>query len=433
MNELKAKIQLLKKMREACSPSPEWLGKNREILMMQVKNTIRQKQAASFNLERVWSFLNIFLPRHWGSYVARPVLTLAVIVGLVFGSWVTTVSASYNSLPGDVLYPVKLATESMQTSLASKPQEIKLRMEFASRRAQEVKTIVKSNASKKGEKVEEAVKHLKKDLDSVKSSLEVLKKEPAATSPNQAVEMAKAVEQKTNEIQKSLDQTKTEIAPSGALTASNASSTTVGAAPSLKDGAAPSMAEKVKEASVAVGETGVKAVEVIVEKHQEDKSSISKEEIKNIIDNKLKTAGEKVGKIEEQMNAAATSTPNLTSQEIKEQKETKEKITEPVKETTAAAKSSLQEAKTELAKDNLNGAVDKLREANMLTQAAEVKAEATRILIAPVSETIKSQATSTGIGAGASTGAGASAGPSGTNGNSGAMAGPAATSTEVKK
>ncbi len=54
-----------------------------------------------------------------GSHVLRPAsLALSAFV-LMFGGWVTTVNASFDAVPGDVLYPVKLATERVQITFAT--------------------------------------------------------------------------------------------------------------------------------------------------------------------------------------------------------------------------------------------------------------------------------------------------------------------------
>lgn len=366
--DLKKKIQTLKLLQGIGAPRSDWLKGNREILLMQVKNTLGAKaEPRRFDFSRVWNFLNVFMPRQAVYYVVKPVAVMSLVVSVIMGGWVTTVSASYNSLPGDVLYSVKLATESMQTSLATKPQEVKLRVEFAGRRAEEVKKIVKSNISKKEKKakVETAMNSLKKDLEQVRGNLEEMKKPASSsqtTSVTQVVEAAKMVEQKTTEIQKSLDQTsaqlKTEAAP-------------VGVAP----------VEEMKQAAAAVAETGVKAVEVMVEKNQQDKTAMPPADVKNAVDNKIKALEEKVGLVNAQLNEVASSTPAATKQE----KQAAVTLVTPVKENTEVVKESISKAKEELAKDNFSGAMDKIKEGTVLTQAAEVKTDAVKILTAPAS------------------------------------------------
>ena len=389
MSEIKSKIQTLKNLRAHVSPSPEWLKSNREVLLMQISNTLesvaeREEKFVWWKFNSLWNFLNIFLPKQMVGYVLRPVMAVAAIFGLVFGGWTATVFASSDSLPGDVMYSVKLATENMQTSLASKPDEIKLRMEFAGRRAAEVKKIVQSNVSqtKKEKKVEEAVKHLKNDLETVKVNLETIKTDPVVANSNQVVvEVAKVVDQKSTEIQKSLEQTNTDAAVTAAALPAVAATV-----PAVLNNNAVPVVDQVKQAAAVAQDTGVKAVEVIVEKHQSDNSSVSKEEVKNIVDNKIKVLEEKMVKIEAQINTMVSTSTLQTSEVKKEQ----QKLVDPVKVTTEAAKTTLTAAKDELAKDNLDAAVDKMKQSSVLSQVAEIKVDATKILAVSVEQVVAS-------------------------------------------
>lgn len=367
-SDLKKQIRTLKEFREVHEPRPEWLKTNRDILLMQIKNTTVQKEEATrFNLSFVWNSLDIFLPRQFVYYAVRPVAVVVLAVGLVFGSWITTVSASYNSLPGDVLYSVKLATENAQISLAGKPKATKLRAEFAARRVEDVKKIVKSNLPGKEKKVEEAVKNLKENLAQVKGNLEELKTGPQSkdVSVAQVADVAKSVNEKTTEIQKTLEQATTQLVTE---------TQTVASAP---------LKEQVKQAAAIAAETGVKAVEVMVEKHQEDKTAVSSVEVKNAVDDKLKVLEEKVNVVNEKLNTlVSTSTVSVNNSSKTEQTRV-ETLVAPVKESSAAAKEAITQAKDELAKDNLGSALDKLKEVSALTQAVEIKTEATQIQAAP--------------------------------------------------
>jgi len=336
-------------------PRSEWLAGNRQILLMQIKNTIGREECRHTAplLNRAWQFLDVFLPARAVYYFVRPAFIGCLVISMVFGGWVTGVSASYNSLPGDVLYPVKIATEAVQTTLApNKKEEIKLRVEFAARRAEEVKTITKGTAPGKEKKVATAVKNLKSNLETVKSGLDEMKKD----SPLQVVDVAKAVSAQTAEIEKKLDQSKT-----GPVTAESK--------------------EQVKQATAAAEEAGVKAVEVIVAKHVEDKNSVSSAEVASVVDDKLKTAEEKVAKVREQIGAlAATATSTAaatltTKAEVKEAVKAVEAATVPLKQGMEAAKEVLTQAKELLAQQNFTSAVDKIKEGNALTEQAENKVE----------------------------------------------------------
>jgi len=361
MSVLKIKIQTLKNLRAHVSPSPEWLKSNRATLLMQISNTlesaaIREEKFSWWRFNSVWSFLNIFLPKQMVGYVLRPVMAVMAIFGLVFGGWTGTVSASFNSLPGDVLYSVKLATESMQTSVQSDVSK-----------------------TKKEQKVEEAVKHLTNDLEIVKVKLDSIKNEPITEGSSQiVVDVAKVVDQKSAEIQKSLEQTNIDEA----LVVKNAPAVTA-VVPALNSNVVL-VVDQVKQAAAVAQDTGVKAIEVIVEKHQADNSTVSKEEVKSIVDTKIKAIEEKMGKIQDQINIiVSTSTPQTFAT-----KQEQAKLVEPVKVTTEAAKVTLTAAKDELSKDNLDGALDKMIQSSVLSQVAEIKVDATKILAVTVEQVV---------------------------------------------
>lgn len=354
--DLIKKIKTLQRLQGVGVPRPEWLKSNREILLMQVRNTLGRDECRHTTpfLNRAWQFLDVFLPARAVYYFVRPVMIGCLVVMMVFGGWVTGVSASYNSLPGDVLYPVKIATETVQTSLApNKKEEIKLRVEFATRRAEEMKIITKSSALGKEKKVAAAVKNLKSNLETVKSGLDEMTKD----SPLQVVDVAKAVSAQTTEIEKKLDQSKEAVAADGQT---------------AKD--------QVKEATVAVTEAGVKAVEVLVAKHAEDKNSVSSAEVTSVVDGRLKTVEDKVAKVEGQLGAvvaAATSTAAglPTRAETKEAVRAVTAAAEPIKQSTEAAKEAITQAKELMAQDNFVNVVDKLKASAASAQAAENKVD----------------------------------------------------------
>lgn len=357
-NDLIKKLKTLKYLQGVGAPRPEWLQNNRQILLMQIKNTVgrERRECATFTLAKFWQLLDVLMPARAVYYFVRPLVIGCLVMVMVFGSWVTGVSASYNSLPGDVLYPVKIATEAVQTTLApNKKEEIKLRVEFATRRAEEVKTITKSAASGKDKKVSIAVQHLKNNLETVKNNLEELR---TTASASQIVDTVKNVNTQTEVIEKKLGQSQA-VAAAG-----------------LSD----STKEQVKQAVAAAEETSVKAVEVIVQKHEQDKTAIASAEVADAVDGKLKTAEEKVTKVQEQIGnlaAAATSTAaNLpTKAEVKEAEKAVAAIVDPFKQSSAAAKEALTQAKEFVAQENFGSALDKIKEGTVLTQQVEQRVE----------------------------------------------------------
>ncbi len=125
------------------------------------------------------------------------------VFALMFGGWVATVNASFDSVPGDTLYPVKLATEKMQITLAtSTERRAKLHTEFAGRRLQEVNEISVSDRGDKDARIKEAVASFKTELASAGDQLAVL----TDGNSTEVAAVAAAIEQKTNEYASTLTQ-----------------------------------------------------------------------------------------------------------------------------------------------------------------------------------------------------------------------------------
>lgn len=394
---------------------------------MQVKNSIRReaKPTHAWSAENVWHFLDVFLPAPTVYYVVRPAVVIMLIVGLMFGGWVTTVSASYNSLPGEYLYAVKIATEAVRVAVAPKPVETKLHAEFAVRRAQEVSRIISNveSSPEKVKKVEDTVKSLQKELDSAKGGLKDLKENG---SKSDAAQVAKVVGEKAVEVQRVIEQTKNQIAPANtpvvvvtpataaaakdALAAMNKELATatkdaasIGANADTVAGANTSIGannnsintpvkeisaikESLKSAGVSADDASTKAIQVLVYAHKEDNQSVSSEDVKSAVDKKIQSMEEKMQTVNSQLQSiVATSTPATSATAIN-RAETKilekavEKVVDPVKQTTENAKSTLQEAKDLSQNQNFDGALDKLQKAKDIVKAAEVSMEKIQIV-----------------------------------------------------
>ena len=88
------------------------------------------------------SWLEVF-PRFFFQYkLAFASLVAIIVVVLVFGF-------SQNSLPGDLLFAFKKATETAQTAFISQDAQLKNRLELANKRLEELTKIAEQNQSKK--------------------------------------------------------------------------------------------------------------------------------------------------------------------------------------------------------------------------------------------------------------------------------------------
>ncbi len=126
-------VRQLKKLRTSVNAgyaSKEVQQQGRESLMQAIAHQQGQVETSSF-IERV-SFVRFA----FADFVSTPVTAFASIALLLIGG-MTTVSAASNSLPGDALYGVKLATERAQLQLVSSDRRAVLHTEFAERRFKE--------------------------------------------------------------------------------------------------------------------------------------------------------------------------------------------------------------------------------------------------------------------------------------------------------
>lgn len=212
------------------------------------------------------------LPRLFADAVARPAMIGTLILALAMGGWIGGVNASLSTLPGDTLYGVKLVSEKAQLSLASDSSRPKLQAEFASRRVREVAEIVKrvESPSVKKEKVRVAVNGFKKHIADLQQG--------AVAQPEEnAVEVARLVEQKEGELKDVLETVqKEEVAEGVASVNDTAVSGTIG------------------EAVHAVGEAKDAVVETLVIRTEESaktapqESTPSSEELERQIRNALR-------------------------------------------------------------------------------------------------------------------------------------------------
>lgn len=135
------------------------------------------------------------------NWVSVRIATIVMIVLSVFGGSITTVSASLQSLPGDFLFPVKRTAEKIQVALKTdENSRTKLKMEFAGRRLEEAKTIMKSKNTEpeKEAKVALAIENFKMQIDNIKEDL-------ANSETRDAGETAKMVAEKADEYQKTIN------------------------------------------------------------------------------------------------------------------------------------------------------------------------------------------------------------------------------------
>lgn len=319
--ELIQSIKNLRSQDAAGSPDRDFIAKNREILMMQVKNnSVPTERPFSFNY--ILRLTETLLPANLFKFVVRPVALALLVFGVAFGGWAATVSASYDSLPGDTLYTFKRMAENAQVSLASKEDKPSLHVEFATRRLEEVAKIAeKGDFNNKEERARQAVNNFTEQVQAVKTTLENMSDKQ---EPGKAVEIAQMVDRKTTEYASVLEKT-------------------IGSMPGSD------IAKEVLAASSAVSDAGIKAIEVIIRKSEGSAAQINQEEMVNKVEEKIKI-------VEQSVSQMSDSTSTIASTVKKD------------------AKGYLTEAKEAMEGNNLGAVVDKLIEVKNLvnTVVAEV-------------------------------------------------------------
>ncbi len=232
-------MKLLSSLKDA----PELGGGFDDVASQRVWGTISSELGFSGNVERpryalrdyidyvAWRISHVFL---------RPMAVGVSTFLLVFGGWVVTVNAAFNTVPGDFLYPVKLATERVQLSLANNEQRTRLHAEFASRRLEEVLEISSSSRDGKDVRVREAVENFKAEMTSASAELENM----TLTSPETVAEVAIDVNRRVDEYVAVLEQTQAE--------------------PALDQG----QQDQVGEAITAVEQADQQVTEVIIASHE---------------------------------------------------------------------------------------------------------------------------------------------------------------------
>ncbi|OGH69161.1 MAG: hypothetical protein A2754_00615 [Candidatus Magasanikbacteria bacterium RIFCSPHIGHO2_01_FULL_47_8] len=372
-------IRQLKQLKhDEVSPREEWLKGSRELLLSQIKNTVSDSESSSApTLEKVWAGLSIFLPKPVVYNFVRPIAVILVVVTVATTAYSGTVKASYETLPGDWLYPAKRATEKTQVTVASimgdKNTETKLHVEFAKRRAAETKQMVQSGNPQKAGRVSATVADLKTEMNSINSKLDETKQD----STNMQAEVVKDVKENTEQIKTLLQEVKNNLA---------ISTTT----------ADKILSKEVNETKSLVKDVSIKAVEVMLAKHLEGDTAISKEEVKQAISNGLDKAATDAVESKQNvdgakiiMEAANVEVKDLAQAGGKQNKnslgpatkEITEQISTVTNQTVAAVLKTeavtielgkrITEAKVLLGSDNLAEAVDKMKEAAMVTNEVE--------------------------------------------------------------
>ncbi|KAA0206115.1 hypothetical protein EDM68_03130 [Candidatus Uhrbacteria bacterium] len=342
-----SKRDLLRKLRSVRStergivPDQAWVLRTRADLLERIRSaealsplpaSLRFREAA-----------RTFIPARFVQWLRTPALATLSVIAAVLGGSLVSVSASERSVPGDFLYPVKIASEQTRLALTQgKADRVRLKAEFVDRRVEEIKTIANTPEKKSPERLREAAIGLKRDLDTVKNQLKEVKQE--ASAPETA-ELAKLVDRKIEQVSQELKQVKTGVVQQD-------------------------VKQAVAEAEAQAVQTSVAAVAVLVETKAsgtEEQNAITDEDVTRALESKIRDLRASLDASTRRLMAMSAS--GTLSAQTASGTASAAPATSTIPE-LAAASSTLNEAATLLAEKKLDEATAKLADAVRATVVA---------------------------------------------------------------
>jgi hypothetical protein len=241
-----------------CAPSAAWKAAAKAQLLCQVGNSAGVAESARGDLSymhRLRAFIDTVIPEPARAYV-RPVAIACASFLVVVTSSLASVSASQNSVPGEILWKVKLAAEKTQVSMAKVVGDTegvaRINLDRASKRVEEIKKL----ADAVGEETQNAaliadvaIPELEATLKGTQESIEGMLEE----NTQKGVEIASLAAETMKEVHGSLSDSLMQVATEGAATVSG----------TVK------VAEKVTEATTLAQQVSLGAVSAVVENGSE--------------------------------------------------------------------------------------------------------------------------------------------------------------------
>ncbi len=265
--QLKHSLQALRDNMPAMSPERE--RAIRERVMSVVYREARQQETmpVSFYI-RVRTLAKLFIPQNVWRFALQPAFVMVLVLGVGTSGWITSVQAASNSLPGDVLYPIKIASERTQVALASLSEDGRavtgLRVAFAKRRLDEVKRVVRTpDSKKKAARAATAMQGFKKEITSLHDSL----KQVQASQTETATELAKAMQARNAEFTAAISEAHKAAA--------------------VED---PLIAHELKTAEQLVDQTTLTALGVLVQKHAAGDPLVREKDVAGAVGDQLEKA-----------------------------------------------------------------------------------------------------------------------------------------------
>ena len=349
---LKIAVRQLRDAERRIRPDAAWVARTRNILLKEVRRDALHRAPVSFGA-RIKALILSFVPRPLVETIRGPVMAVLSVFGVVLGGSLASVSAAERSIPGDLLYPVKLATEQARLFMEKEPpNQLKLKAEFVERRGEEIKQLAKADAPKNANRLREATDSLKQDLDAVKLQLHNVGMESSAP---EAAEAAKDLDEKSGRLVQTLKEVK-EVVPAD-------------------------IKQNVAEVQVAAVNAGLKAVQILIDKRDDPgvTAVVSNDDLKRVVTGHMEGLAQGIAdstkKVEEITNAASSSKilaldPLLNASASSSAAAPAELLKEPLDQ-LKQAQASLEEMRQLLEKDEFGTLKEKLGEAARAVTVAE--------------------------------------------------------------
>lgn len=236
INNLKA----IKNLETIGRPEASWVSSNREILMSQInpQDKVAENSLTKYYYQYFSELLQV--------KVLRPALMAIFVFGAYFGYSALTLTAQA-SLPGEAMYPIKVLGEKLQLAATFGDEgKVKLKMDFISRRGDELQQIARKpeDPKVKSVNISATVKQITQDVKDVQTQIDKMTNDASAVT---LISTAKVVDDKTLKVEKDIVDVHT----------------------SLPTEVKKEVAKDVKEAIAQTEVTGTQALSVMVAKSEE--------------------------------------------------------------------------------------------------------------------------------------------------------------------
>lgn len=285
-------LKKVKNLESVGQPEAGWVLENRNILMSQINPQGKKSE------EPVSKYYYEYVLEVLSAKVLRPAMMAVLVVGAYFGYSAVTLAAKA-SLPGESLYPIKVLGEKIQLAATLGDEgKVKLKMDFISRRGDELQQIAKAPDDDKSKtvKIASTVKQITEDVSDVKAKIEKMAEDSSAAS---VINTAKVVDDKTLKVEKDL----------------------VDAHASLSTEVKKEVAKDVKEAIAKTEEVGNKALIVMVNKSEEKEAkdanqSVTDKELTSRVSERIKSSEIAVAAVKLDVGKISTSTETIAMDKI---------------------------------------------------------------------------------------------------------------------